>query len=182
MLISKMQTCVSDKMLPPKKLKFNNHFQILLTPIFSFFIFYFLGRHFVTIVNYHFFNQRKILYFLTHYLTYCKGKNHLSESLFQIFLHQYRKKIETPENKESAFLKQSYISLANPKLHKEFKNVVKITVAFTVQSSNVSTVIFMTNHSSVHQVCQISEQRNDCVYPCPPHAEETPQVRACRPG
>jgi hypothetical protein len=115
-------------------------------------------------------------------LTYCKGKNHLSESLFQIFLHQYRKKIETPENKENAFLKQSYISLLQTQNYIKSSKMLSKSLAFTVQSSNVSTVIFMTNHSSVHQVCQISEQRDDCVYPRPPHAEEAPQVRACRPG
>ncbi len=64
-LISKKQTCLGDKMPPPKKVKIKKLFSKFAKSHFlSFFNFNFFWGHFVTKVSLHFLNQHKILDFL----------------------------------------------------------------------------------------------------------------------
>ncbi len=108
MLISKMQTCLSDKM-PPKKVKIKKRKKMGLSKIRKqFFIYNFFGGHCVTKTSLLFWNQHKILDFLIPYMTYFKKKNSpLRRAFFQILQHKNLKKIETPLNKESCLFSNS---------------------------------------------------------------------------
>jgi hypothetical protein len=87
-LISKKQTCLSDKK-PPKKVKNKKLFsKFTKSPFLSFFNFNFFGGHFVTKVSLNFLNQHKILDFLIPYMTYFKKKIfHLSEGPILKFIN-----------------------------------------------------------------------------------------------
>jgi hypothetical protein len=108
MLISKMQTYLSDKM-PPKKVKIKKLQKMGLSKFRKqFFNFNFFGGHFVTKKSLLLWNQFKILDFLIPYMTYFKKKKFspLRRADFKIYQHKNRKKIETPQNKEKMpFLK-----------------------------------------------------------------------------
>ncbi len=93
MLISKKQTCLSDKM-PPKKVFIKKLFSnFAKSHFFSFFNYNFFGGHFVTKVILHFLNQHKILDFLIPYMTYFKKKKiHLSEGPILKFINTKTKK------------------------------------------------------------------------------------------
>jgi hypothetical protein len=96
MLISKMQTCLSDKM-PPKKLKLKNEKMGLNKIRKLFFNFNFLGEHFVT--------KTSLFVFKSAYDLFQEKKFYLSEGLlFKFFDTKTKKKIETPQNKEKGLL------------------------------------------------------------------------------
>jgi hypothetical protein len=79
MLISKMQTYLSDKM-PPKKVKIKKRQKMGLSKFRKqFFNFNFFCGHFVTKTSLLFLNQFKILDFLIHYMIYFKKKNFTSK-------------------------------------------------------------------------------------------------------
>ncbi len=86
-----------------------------LSHFFSFLILTFALCH---IVNLYFLNQYKIFNLLISNMTYFKGKKFspLKRAIFKNFQHK-NQKIETPQIKEKCFLRQSYLSLANPKIH-----------------------------------------------------------------
>jgi hypothetical protein len=82
MLISKMQTYLSDKKMPPKKVKIKKRKKKMGLSKFrkQFFNFNFFWGRFVTKTSFLFLNQFKILDFLIPYMTYFKKKKfHLSE-------------------------------------------------------------------------------------------------------
>ncbi len=88
MLISKMQTYLSDKM-PPKKVNIKKRQKTGLGKFRKqFFNFNFFWGHFVTTISLPFLNQFKILDFLIPYMTYFKKKNfHLSEEPILKFIN-----------------------------------------------------------------------------------------------
>ncbi len=106
-LISKMQTYLSDKM-PPKKVKIKKRKKMGLSKVRKqFFKFNFFGGHFVTKTSLLLWNQFKILDFFYTCMTYFKKTNfHLSAEPIINFLTQKSKKDRnTTKYRKMPFLK-----------------------------------------------------------------------------
>ncbi len=114
-----LQNCLGDKM-SPQKVKIKKQFSNNAKSNFLFFNFNFFGGHFVTKVSLHFWNSR----FFIPSMTYFKEKYfHLSEVPFFTFFYTRAKKDRNAlkERKKNAFLKQSFMSFADPKLYEAYQ-------------------------------------------------------------
>jgi hypothetical protein len=126
MLISKKQTCLSDKMPPPqkKKLKLKKRFLISLSPIFFvFLILTFLGGILPLMQVCIFDISIKFSIFFIPIMTYYNEKNFTSQNgHFSTFLTEKPKKGRKRHKKnKNAFSKTIYTSFANPKLREVYQ-------------------------------------------------------------
>jgi hypothetical protein len=119
MLISKKQTCLSDKMPPPQKknLKLKKRFLISLSPIFFvFLILTFLGGILPLMQVCIFDISIKFSFFIPN-ITKIKEQTFTSQNaIFLTFCDKNQKKIEVPI-KTTHFPKKTSISFTNLKLH-----------------------------------------------------------------